>query len=272
MNSRPPIALTIAGNDSSGGAGIQADLKTFSALGCYGVTVLTALPIQNTCGVKSIYSLPVQCVKEQLQAVLEDISIDAIKIGMLHLPEIVEAVAEALENYSSSIVLDPVMVAKDGNWLMAPNTIEVVKKKLFPLKPILTPNLFEASLLLGREILTKNDMEQAAIELRDLGPKAVVVKGGHLTDASCDDCLCVGPNTIHWFSSARIPTKNTHGTGCTFSSAITAFLAKGQPILESIDQAKKYISQCIVEGQHFQIGHGKGPVHHFHTHQQKGVF
>lgn len=264
-----PLSLTIAGFDGSGGAGIQADLKTFSALGCYGMTVLTALPIQNTCGVKSIYALPSRCVKEQLETILEDIHPDAIKMGMLYLPEVVEVVSDGLKNSSSYIVLDPVMAAKNGNLLMAPETVASMKEKLFPFLTLLTPNLFEASILLGREIRTKRDMELAGAELLHLGPKAVIVKGGHLAHNLCEDCLCLGSTDIHWFSSPRIPTKNTHGTGCTFSSAITAFLARGCTLIESVKRAKNYIFHCIEAAQHLQIGQGKGPVHHFYAYKQR---
>ncbi len=259
-------ALSIAGFDGSGGAGIQADLKTFSALGCYGMTVLTALPVQNTRGVHSIYSIPNKCIEEQLQAILEDIEIDALKIGMLHRPEVIYIVAKTLEKYPSlKTVLDPVIMAKSGDALLNPASIEILKEKLFPLVALITPNLPEASALLQREVTTKAHMEQAAIDLVRMGPKAVVIKGGHLSQGSCDDCLCIfNPDPeIYWFSSPRIETKNTHGTGCTFSAAITAYLAKGAPIIEAVDRAKKYLFRCIEAGASFTTGHGNGPVHHF---------
>jgi hydroxymethylpyrimidine/phosphomethylpyrimidine kinase len=259
-------ALTIAGFDGSGGAGIQADLKTFSALGCYGMTVLTALPVQNTKGVRSIYSISEKCVEEQLQAILEDIHVDALKMGMMHRSEIIEAVAGTLEKHSlRKIVLDPVMIAKSGDALLTPDAIETMKKRLFPLVTVITPNLPEASSLLQREVSTKLQMEQAAFDLLAMGPEAVVVKGGHLSEGSCDDCLCIrSPSPkIHWFSSPRIKTKNTHGTGCTFSAAITAYFSKGMDILEAVNQAKKYTSRCIEAGEQFEIGHGNGPLHHF---------
>lgn len=262
---RPPVTLTIAGNDGSGGAGIQGDLKTFSALGCYGMTVLTALPIQNTQGIRSIYPISSKCVREQIEAVMEDVSIDAIKIGMLHLPEIIEVVTEALKSYPCSIVLDPVMIAKSGDALMTKEALTLLKQKLFPFMNLITPNLYEASILLEREILTQSDMEKGAMELMELGPKAVVIKGGHLEYHHCADCLCMDKDQkIRWFTAPRIPTENTHGTGCTFSSAITAFLAKGMTLEESLFQAKKYISHCITGAQDLEIGQGKGPVHHFH--------
>ena len=259
-------ALSIAGFDGSGGAGIQADLKTFSALGCYATTVLTALPVQNTVGVRSIYDLPSLCVEEQLTAILDDMSMNATKIGMLHRQEIIEAVAKILQRYHvTNIVLDPVMLAKSGDALLLPSAVEALKKQLFPMTTVLTPNLLEASALLGYEIRTKSQMEKAAMELLEMGSQAVVVKGGHL-DGNCDDCLCLKNPDIefHWLSNNRIQTRNTHGTGCTFSAAIAAFLAKGAPIVEAVHKAKHYLTQAIEAGAHIKTGLGNGPVHHFH--------
>lgn len=262
---RPPTALTIAGNDSSGGAGIQADLKTFSALGCYGMSVMTAIPIQNTLGVKSIHRIAPQCVQEQLRTVLEDLPVDAIKIGMLHLPEHIEIISQELKSVSSAIVLDPVMMAKNGCQLMTEEAIGLLKKRLFPLVTLLTPNLSEASALLGRETTSKNEMEQSARELIDWGLKAVLIKGGHLQHHLCEDCLCLSDDQkIFWFSAPRIATKNTHGTGCTLSSAIAAYLARGFPLIKSINLAKSYLSKCIEGAQQIQLGCGNGPIHHFH--------
>lgn len=261
-------ALTIAGFDGSGGAGIQADIKTFSALGCYGMTVLTALPVQNTMGVQSIYSIPDKCIEEQLKAIFEDIEIDALKIGMLHRPEVIHIVAKALQQYPKlKTVLDPVMIAKSGNSLLTPAAIETLKEKLLPLVTLITPNLPETSVLLQRDVSTKAHMEQAALDLIRMGPKAVVIKGGHLSQGLCDDCLCIcNPfPEIYWFSSPRIETKNTHGTGCTFSAAVTAYFSKGVNIIEAVDMAKKYIFRCIEAGADFTVGHGNGPVHHFNS-------
>lgn len=258
--------LTIAGFDGSGGAGIQADLKTFSALGCYGTTALTALPIQNTLGVKSVYGLMALCVKEQIEAILEDIPIDAIKIGMLYSQEIVETVALSLSPLKGiPIVLDPVMIAKSGDNLLLPDAIATMQTLLFPLVTVLTPNLLEASKLLGRDISTPQEMEEGSRALLEMGPQAVVVKGGHLS-GNCCDCLAFrDPNPkIQWFTEPRISTKNTHGTGCTFSAAIAAFLAKGLPIVDALAQAKHYLTQAIQAGANIQIGKGNGPVHHFH--------
>lgn len=190
-NQRIDKVLTIAGFDGSGGAGIQADLKTFSALGCYGTTALTALPVQNTVGVRSIYDIDTGCLEEQIKAILEDMPMNAIKIGVLHRQEIIESVAHILTHYkATNIVLDPVMVAKSGDKLLMPKAISSMKEKLLPITTVLTPNLSEASELLGREIRDKAQMEKAALDLMQMGPQAVIVKGGHL-NGDCDDCLCL---------------------------------------------------------------------------------
>lgn len=255
--------LSIAGFDGSAGAGIQADIKTFSALGCYATTALTAIPVQNTTGVKKIYDIPLLCIEEQIKAILDDISIKAIKIGMLFKHEIIESVAKLLNHYKAkNIVLDPVMVAKSGDRLLLPNAIAAMRTHLFPITTVLTPNLLEASELLGRTVCKKEEMQRAALDLITLGPQAVIVKGGHL-EGDCDDCLCIG-NEIHWLSSSRIDTNNTHGTGCTFSAAIAAYLARGLPILDAVFQAKHYLTQAIQAGAPLRIGSGKGPLHHFY--------
>ncbi len=258
--------LTIAGFDGSGGAGIQADLKTFSALGCYAATALTALPVQNTMGVRSIYNIETACLEEQIRAILEDMSMNAIKIGMLHRQEMIEAVASILSQYNATnIVLDPVMVAKSGDKLLAPEAISSMKEKLLPIATVVTPNLPEASELLGRDIQDRAQMEKAALDLMEMGPQAVIVKGGHL-NGDCEDCLCLkNPHLeIHWLSTPRIPTRNTHGTGCTFSAAIAAFLARGFTIFDAAVQAKDYLTQAIEAGRYLHIGQGNGPVHHFY--------
>jgi len=254
--------LTIAGFDGSGGAGIQADLKTISALGCYATTVLTSLPVQNTMGVRSIYSIETHCVAEQIQSILEDMTIDAIKIGMLHRADIIHIVADLLADYPGPIVLDPVMVAKSGDNLLLPEAIVALKTKVLPLATIITPNLLEASELLGREIQTLEQMEKAAHDLLQMGPQAVVVKGGHLK-GDCADCLCT-PLATHWFSKPRISTFNTHGTGCTFSAAIAAFLARDFTLLDAVKEAKEYLTGALQAGAELKIGRGQGPVHHFY--------
>lgn len=258
--------LSIAGFDGSGGAGIQADIKTFSALGCYAASALTSLPVQNTRGVKSVFDIPTRCVEEQIRAILEDISIDAVKIGVLHRHAIIESVGKILKEFNmKNIVIDPVMVAKRGEALLIADSIAAMQEHLFPITTVLTPNLMEASVLLGREITEKDQMEQAALDLLEMGPKAVVVKGGHLK-GDCDDCLAIKGKEIEvrWFESPRIQSKNTHGTGCTFSSAVTAFLARGNSITESVGKAKRYLTQAIEAGVNIEIGGGNGPVHHFY--------
>ncbi len=257
-------ALSIAGFDGSGGAGIQADLKTFSALGCYSMTVLTALPVQNTQGVRSIYEIDIQCIKEQMDSLFEDIGVDAVKIGMLHRPEIIEVVAHALKQYHPPIiVVDPVMVAKSGDRLLYEGAVVALKELILPLATIITPNIPEAEDLLNRRIVSKLDMENAAKELSFMGAKAVVVKGGHMQSHLSDDCL-YADESIYWYSSERIDTINTHGTGCTFSAAIAALLARGCNIPEAVKRAKEYLTGALKSGANYEIGHGQGPVNHFY--------
>lgn len=258
--------LSIAGFDGSGGAGIQADIKTFSALGCYAASALTSLPVQNTMGVRSVFDIPTRCVEEQIRAILEDISIDAVKIGVLHRHAIIESVGKILREFNiKNIVVDPVMVAKRGETLLIADSIAAMKEHIFPITTVLTPNLMEASALLGRDIMEKHQMQQAAVDLLAIGPQAVVVKGGHLK-GDCDDCLAiqVGKEKIHWFENPRIQSQNTHGTGCTFSSAVTAYLARGNTVPEAVNKAKKYLTQAIEAGANIEIGGGNGPVHHFY--------
>lgn len=265
QNHLPYTVLAIAGFDGSGGAGIQADLKTISALGCYAATVITAVVVQNTTGVKSIYGIGTKCLEEQIKVLLEDIPMNAIKIGMLDRHELIESVAAILREYHiSNIVLDPVMTAKNGNRLLKSEAIFHLKKELFPITTVLTPNLSEASELLDRQIQDKDQMEKAALDLIQMGPQAIVVKGGHL-NGDCDDCLCINPKSpkIYWLLNRRIETRNTHGTGCTFSSAIAAFLARGCTILDAVKRAKEYLTQAIDAGKQWKIGQGNGPVHHF---------
>jgi len=256
--------LTIAGSDSGGGAGIQADLKTFSALGCYGMSVITALTAQNTMGVKSIHSVDSNFIKDQLEAVLEDIGTDAVKIGMLHSSEITGTVAKILRKYKvQKIVIDPVMFSKSGDQLLKHEAIESLKEDLFPLADVITPNLPEASSLLGSRILRKEQMQQAAEDLLKLGPKAILIKGGHLSTEKSDDLLLAN-NFFTWFEQSRIKTVNTHGTGCTLSSAIAAHLAQGHGIEKTVKLAKEYLTNALEIGSHYKIGQGHGPVHHFH--------
>jgi len=257
-------ALSIAGSDSGGGAGIQADLKTFSALGCYGMTVITALTAQNTIGVKNIFEVPPSFIKEQLEAVLEDIGTDAVKIGMLHTPGAIQTISKVLKDYGvKNIVLDTVITASTGNRLLREEAIESLKKELFPLATIVTPNIPEAEILLGRNIQTKTNMEEAVIELARFGSKSVLLKGGHLSGTSSDDLLYTEGQSF-WLESPKIISQNTHGTGCTISSAIAAFLAKGYAIENAVKKAKNFVTCAIDGGKDYRIGQGNGPVHHFY--------
>lgn len=258
-------ALSIAGFDGSGGAGIQADLKTFSALGCYGMTVLTALPVQNTQGVRSIYEIPLKCIEEQIQAIFEDIGADVVKIGMLHRPEIVELVVNSLKEYGPlDIVVDPVMVAKSGDRLLREDAVRALTELLIPIAKVLTPNIPEAEDLLNRRIETEAQMEDAARDISEIGAKAVVLKGGHVKSELSRDCLWY-EGKAQWFSAERIKTNNTHGTGCTFSAAIAAFLAQGNDIVTATQNAKSYLTGALLAGADYQIGHGNGPVNHFYN-------
>ncbi len=257
--------LTIAGSDSGGGAGIQADLKTFAANGCYGMSVITALTAQNTKGVTGIHAVPVGFVAQQLDAVLPDIGADAVKIGMLFSPELIETVARKLREYGvSRIVLDPVMVAQSGDKLLQDDAVEALKTHLVPLAEVLTPNIPEASVLLGRKISRLGEMPGAATELARLGCRNVLVKGGHLEGEDSDDCLYLGPEKrLVRLPGARVETRNNHGTGCTLSSAIAANLARGDDVEAAVRHAKEYITEAIRAGAAYRIGHGHGPVHHF---------
>ena len=256
------ICLSIAGFDGSGGAGIQADLKTFSALGCYGMTVLTALPIQNTCGVRKIYDIPLSAIEEQLEAIFEDIVPHSIKIGMLFSAPIIELIADFLQKYAKNIpiVLDPVMVAKSGNNLLLPEAIVILKNKLIPLSTMLTPNIPEALQLVG----PADSREALGRLLLQLGSQAVLLKGGHDKGQECNDLFLDQNNQMKWLQGARIDTKNTHGTGCTLSAAICAGLALNKPFVEACALAKAYLSDAIQASKNNSVGKGQGPVcHHY---------
>lgn len=255
--------LTIAGSDSGGGAGIQADLKTFAALGCYGMTAITALTAQNTKGVQGIHGIPAEFLKAQIQSVMDDIGVDAIKIGMLHAPEIVDVVAWAIDHYQlKNVVLDPVMVATSGDRLIASETVQVLVRELFPRATLITPNLDEAVLLLGREISDASVLESAGRDLLAMGARAVLLKGGHMPGDDVMDLL-LQPNTpSERLSSRRIHSKNVHGTGCTLSSAIAAYLALGMGLSEAVHCARQFIVQAIAHGADITTGHGHGPLNH----------
>jgi hydroxymethylpyrimidine/phosphomethylpyrimidine kinase len=260
------IAVTIAGSDSSGGAGIQADLKTFSALGVYGASVITALTAQNTRGVTAIHEAPADFVRAEIDAVFSDLAVGAVKIGMLASPELIRTVASGLRDYGQTrVVLDPVMVATSGDSLLKGEAVTTLREALFPLASLITPNLPEAGKLLGRTVgETRDDMLAAARELKSLGPKAVLVKGGHGTGTESTD-LYLDDEGARWLTVPRHATRNTHGTGCTLSSAIAAGLAKGMDLVAAVAEGKAYVTAAIVTADRLEIGHGHGPVHHFHA-------
>ena len=261
-----PRALTIAGSDSGGGAGIQADLKTFSALKCFGMSAITALTAQNTVEVSGIFPVPPEFTGLQIDAVFTDIGADAVKIGMLHSPEVIEIVAGRLKKYRcKSIVLDPVMVAKSGDKLLKDDAINTLKQKLIPLASIITPNLPEASVLLGRPVETTKHMHEACRDLALLGCDNVLLKGGHLTEDRSVDFLYMKSNKdLIELDEERIATDNSHGTGCTISSAIAAYMARGYGIKSAVEKAKTYITGALKAGSEYSTGHGHGPVHHFY--------
>ncbi len=253
-------ALTIAGSDSGGGAGIQADLKTFCSLHVYGATVVTAVTAQNTLGVHSIHPVPPEIVGEQIDAVLSDIGANACKVGMLGNPETVHIVTEHLKKFNiRNLVVDPVMIAKGGAKLLNDDAIENLKAELFPLALIITPNVPEAEILSGVKISCPDDMIQAAAQLLKTGPEVVVIKGGHLDGDATD--LIYTKDEQHYLRSARIMTKCIHGTGCTFSAAITAYLTRGMETIDAIKCAKTYITQAIITAK--EIGKGHAPTNHF---------
>jgi hydroxymethylpyrimidine/phosphomethylpyrimidine kinase len=258
--------LTIAGSDSGGGAGIQADLKTVSALGCYGMSVITALTAQNTQGVTGIHPVPPEFVGRQMDAIFTDMGADAVKIGMLFSPELIGAVADRLEKYRvERIVLDPVMVAQSGDRLLRDDAVAAIRDRLMPLAEVVAPNLPEASVLLDREIRDRDGMERAAADLAGIGGRHILIKGGHFTEGDAEDLLYrAGSGRVVRFPGERIDTRNTHGTGCTLSSAIAAGLARGEDAETAVRKAKDYISSAIRAGAVYRLGKGCGPVHHFH--------
>ncbi len=258
--------LSIAGSDSGGGAGIQADLKTFSALGCYGMTAITAITAQNTCGVRAIHGVPPQMLGDQIDAVLEDIGVDAVKIGMLHSPEIVRTVAVAIDRHGlSNIVFDPVMVATSGAVLIDDEAVAVLVRELFPRVAVITPNLDEAGLLVGRTLTTVDDMEWAAKTLLDKGARAVLLKGGHLPGDTVLDFLITQTGEQIWMQAPRIQSPNTHGTGCTLSSAMAAHLALGEPLMNAVQLARLYVRDALQAGAQVRTGKGSGPLNHGHS-------
>lgn len=258
-----PRVLSIAGSDSGGGAGIQADLKTFSALGCFGMTAITALTAQNTTGVRAIHGVPPDMLGQQIDAVLEDIGTDAVKIGMLHSPDIVHAVAAAIDRHAlQKVVLDPVMVATSGAVLIDNPAIAALVHELFKRVDLVTPNLDEAALLVGRPLDSEAAMEVAAQELLGQGARAVLLKGGHLPGDTVSDLLISQNGSKHWMRAPRIHSANTHGTGCTLSSAIAAHLALGHSLQEAVEAARAYVRGALQAGASVQTGQGSGPLNH----------
>jgi len=255
-------ALTIAGSDSGGGAGIQADLKTFQATGSYGMSVITAITAQNTLGVTGIHPIPVDMIEAQLRAVLDDIGADAIKIGMLHSSEVIEAVAAVLATLKGvPVVLDPVMVATSGDRLIQDDAVATMKEKLFPVASLITPNLPETEVLLGRGIDNLEEMKKGTLELAAKYDIAVLVKGGHLDGVDVEDILYTSGEIIV-YRNTRVQTKNTHGTGCTLSSATASYLAQGSSLPEAVAMGIAYVHGALSAGAEYSLGHGSGPVHH----------
>ena len=259
--------LTIAGSDSGGGAGVQADLKTFSALGCYGMSVITALTAQNTRGVTGIHPIPPSFAAEQMSAVFSDIGADAVKIGMLYSAELIEVVADQLDALGArNIVLDPVMVAQSGDKLLQDEAIEAIKKQLLPLADVVTPNIPEARVLLDQRLDNLEDMQAGAKALAAFGSQSILIKGGHLSAGDSTDLLYLSSeDRFVILEGERIETRNNHGTGCTLSSAIASYMARGCSIEQAVGKAKAYISKAIEAGAGYIIGKGHGPVHHFHA-------
>ena len=261
-----PIAVTLAGSDSGGGAGVQADLKTFSALGVYGATVITALTAQNTKGVTAIHDVPAEFVAAQIDAVFSDLEVSAVKIGMVSQRGVIEVIAAGLERWrQSQVVLDPVMIATSGDKLLAPDAIDVLKRVLMPRALVVTPNLPEAAALLDAPVAdTETAMRAQGERLLALGARAVLIKGGHAVGAESVDLL-IEPTAFTRLAANRVATANTHGTGCTLSSAIAAGLAKGLSLAEAVRAAKAYVTDALAAANPIKIGSGHGPVHHFHA-------
>jgi hydroxymethylpyrimidine/phosphomethylpyrimidine kinase len=257
--------LTIAGSDSGGGAGIQADIKAISAMGCFAASAITAVTVQNTVGVQGVHPIPLDVLEGQVDTVLSDIGADAVKIGMLHSADVVEVVASMIEKYKiRNVVLDPVMVSTSGHRLIEESAIEVLKARLIPLARVITPNIPEAEILAGCSISSEEQFAQVADSLSQGGKVSVLLKAGHLTgDDLVDYFYNAESGEITQLPSKRVYTKNTHGTGCTLSSAFAAALARGEELTQAAVSAKKYIEQAIISGADYQIGQGHGPVNHF---------
>jgi hydroxymethylpyrimidine/phosphomethylpyrimidine kinase len=264
-----PSVLTIAGSDSGGGAGIQADIKTISALGCYATSAITAITVQNTLGVTGIHSVPAEIVRDQIKAVMDDIRPDAIKIGMIHTKELAIIIADTLQQYPTiDIIFDPVMVAASGDILIEDETITVLKERLFTLATLVTPNIEEATILSGITIKNVADMKQAAQKILQTNCKAILLKAGNLEDESVFDLYLDASGQEILFKSNYITTNNIHGAGCTLSAAIASYRATGCEIKEAVKNAHNYIHQAIEEGKDVKTGNGKGPLNHFYNPQK----
>ena len=261
------VALSIAGSDPSGGAGLQADLKTFSACGCYGATAVVAVVDENTVGVTGVFPIPVDFVAGQIRSVLDDLGADAVKIGMLHSAELIIAVKDTLSGYDiRNIVLDPVMVATSGDPLLQADAVDTLKSVLVPYARVITPNIPEAEILLGEKISFQSELPECARRLSQNGNVSVLLKAGHLSDEELTDVFYnAETGTLTELKSRRVNTQNTHGTGCTLSSAVASFLAQDFSLDDAVRNAKEYIAGAIEAGADYRIGHGHGPVHHFYN-------
>lgn len=262
-----PIVLTIAGSDSGGGAGIQADIKAISATGSYACSAITAITAQNTMGVSGIFPIPLEHIEKQLDAVFTDLNVVAVKVGMLADCDIIELVVRKLKQYQPPfLVVDPVMVTSNGDLLLKPAAIDTLKRKLLPMADLITPNLPEGAALIGKPV-PKNEQDMNAMvgDLRQLGVKAVLLKGGYLQQEVNSNDLLILPDSVEQLLAKRIHTKNTHGTGCTLSSAIASYLAQGHDLLAAVRLGKTYITQALTHAKQLKIGNGRGPVHHFYN-------
>ncbi|GAB3176258.1 bifunctional hydroxymethylpyrimidine kinase/phosphomethylpyrimidine kinase [Telluribacter humicola] len=257
--------LSIAGSDSGGGAGIQADLKTFSALGCFGTTAITAITVQNTLGVQDVHCIPAGIVSGQIKAVLDDLQPAAVKIGMVPNLEVAEAIVEALREYPVPVIFDPVLISSSGHKLVTDETIEVYRSKLLPLCTLITPNISEAMALTGTPINGLDDMKVAARQLVSMGCKAALITGGHLTGSHLHDVLVDHQGLEQVFTSQFIQSTNLHGTGCTLSSAVAAWVARGLSLVEAVREAIQYVQEAIEQGKDVQVGAGNGPLNHFYN-------
>ncbi|MBT2621127.1 bifunctional hydroxymethylpyrimidine kinase/phosphomethylpyrimidine kinase [Chryseobacterium sp. ISL-6] len=264
-----PSVLTIAGFDGSGGAGIQADIKTASALGCFSTSVLTALPVQNTQGVRKIYPIPVEAVADQIEAILDDIFPDAIKIGMVHTPQLVEVIVSTLSKYKKiPLVFDPVMVATSGHRLIEEDTITAIIERLFPIADVITPNMDEAAILAHMKVETLDDLYTAGKQIKQLGCKSILLKGGHQETSMITSLFYDEHENYHCFETIKFNTNNTHGSGCTLSSAIAAYLALGKTLYDSVSLGQQYVYQAIENGKDVKTGLGNGPLNHFFNPQK----